>query len=49
MRIDMSAKDSDVRDLENDISATVLHNQGIERENENVKYSITENQELRQR
>jgi len=26
-----------------------MHNQGIERENENVKYSITENQELRQR
>lgn len=26
-----------------------MHNQGLERENENVKYSITENQELRQR
>jgi hypothetical protein len=26
-----------------------MHNQGVERENENVKYSIAEGQELRQR
>jgi hypothetical protein len=35
--------------MENDMNGTVMHNQGIERENENVKHSISENQELRQR
>lgn len=47
VRIEISAKDSEIRDLKNDISAIILHNQGMERENENIKYSISENQELR--
>jgi chromosome segregation ATPase len=49
VRIEISAQESDIRDLDNDINGKVMHNQGIERENENIKYSITENQELRQR
>lgn len=49
IRIEISAQDSEIRDLKNDISSKVMHNQGVERENENVKYSITEQQELRQR
>jgi hypothetical protein len=48
VRIEISAKDQDVREMNNGISATVMHNQGVERENENVKYSITEQQERRQ-
>lgn len=48
VRIEISAKDQDVREMNNEISATVMHNQGVERENENVKYSITEQQERRQ-
>ena len=47
VRIEISQKDSEIRDSQNEISGTVMHNQGVERENENVKYSITENQELR--
>lgn len=47
VRIEISVQESDLRDMDNDMNSKVMHNQGIERENENIKYSITENQELR--
>lgn len=47
--MEISERDKELRDLQHDIQTTVAHNQSLERELENLKYSITECQELRHR
>ena len=49
VRIEITERDKEIRDLQSDIQGTVGHNQSLEREIENVKYSIQECQELRHR
>ena len=47
VKIEISEKDGEIRELHNSIASTVMQNQGVERENDNVKHSISSNQELR--
>lgn len=49
VRMEISEREKELRDLQHDIQTTVAHNQSLEREIENIKYSIQECQELRHR
>lgn len=49
VRMEISEREKELRDLQHDIQTTVAHNQSLERELENLKYSIQECQELRHR
>lgn len=49
VKIEISSRDSDIREFQQEISTTVMHNQGIERENENCRNSICDSQDVRQR
>ena len=38
VRIEIEHKESEIRELNQEIQTRIMHNQGIERENENTKY-----------
>ena len=47
IRIDITEKDKDIREMNQEIQTNVAHNQAFERENENIKQSISDQQEQR--
>jgi len=49
VRVEISEREKELRDLQHDIQTTVQHNQSLEREIDNIKASIQECQELRHR
>jgi len=49
VRIEITERERELRDLQHDIQTTVQHNQSLEREIDNVKANIQECQELRHR
>lgn len=49
VRVEINARDQEIRDLSAQIHTTISTNQALERENESLKMSINEQQEVRQR
>lgn len=49
VRVEITSNDKDIRDLQCEIQTCVSHNQALERENESLRASISDQQELRHR
>ena len=49
VRVEVNARDQEIRDLSAQIHSTISSNQGLERENESLKMAINEQQEVRSR
>ena len=43
VRIEIEHKETEIRELNQEMQTVIMKNQGIERENENQKYQISEN------
>ena len=43
VRIEIEHKETEIRELNQEMQTVIMKNQGVERENENQKYQISEN------
>ena len=43
VRIEIEHKETEIRELNQEMQTIIMKNQGVERENENQKYQISEN------